>query len=457
MATGSFGLIASSRIGEASPESPSSTFGELEAAESRINGKVLEQEPEHRQPADSNGFHVEAHDPVVWTASDRPEAVTLPALADPAVGHGDDDLAKRRADVEDKHQKVVSFLEANGYDALVLGRADSISWFTSGGEVGLDLGSDAGCVLLFINKGGRAVFSDNVHSARVFEEEFAGLGFQLKERPWNEGTEKIVSELSGSRKIATDTGLLGLPNEFDRLKKLRLSLTKIERQRLRELGWTLSAAVEATCLNFLPGETEADLAGHLSHRLFREGVVPITISIAGDDRLERYRRPGFKAARIENRAVITATGRRAGLCATVTRIVSFGKPPAAFRSSHALASMVDATLIYFSRPGEAVCEVFRRAKRIFEKFGHSHEWTLDYPGGLVGYSPREFPFLHESEETLQSQVAVAWAPSVGPARSGDTVLVNERGFEVVTAPQRWPRLEVLVKGYAIERPGILER
>ena len=51
--------------------------------------------------------------------------------------------------------------------------------------------------------------------------------------------------------------------------------------------------------------------------------------------------------------------------------------------------MVDATCIFFSRPGEAVSEVFRRAKRIYEKFDHPHEWTLDYQGSIVGYSPRE--------------------------------------------------------------------
>ena len=34
-------------------------------------------------------------------------------------------------------------------------------------------------------------------------------------------------------------------------------------------------------------------------------------------------------------------------------------------------------------------EVFRRAKRIYEKFDHPHEWTLDYQGAQIGYSPRE--------------------------------------------------------------------
>ena len=105
---------------------------------------------------------------------------------------------------------------------------------------------------------------------------------------------------------------------------LRQRLTGLERQRLRELGRTLTLAVEATCRNFDRGEREADVAGHLAHRLLREGVVPVDLRVASDDRLARYRQPTFKAAPILKRATIAITGRRFGLCASVTRTVSFG-------------------------------------------------------------------------------------------------------------------------------------
>ena len=226
---------------------------------------------------------------------------------------------------------------------------------------------------------------------------------------------------------------------------------------MRELGRTLTLAVEATCRNFDQGETEADVAGHLAHRLIREGVVPVDLRVASDDRLARYRQPTFKAAPIQTRATITVTGRRHGLCASLTRTVSFGPVDPDFRAKHAVAAMVDATCIYFSRPAEAVSEVFRRARRIYEKYDHPHEWTLDYQGFAVGYSPREAPLVPDSPLPLRSGMALSWSPSVGPARSQCTVVIDERGFEVVTAPQGWPRLDVAVKGFTIVRPGILER
>ena len=238
---------------------------------------------------------------------------------------------------------------------------------------------------------------------------------------------------------------------------MRQRLTGLERQRLRELGRTLTQAVEATCRNFDRGEREADVAGHLAHRLLREGVVPVDLRVASDDRLARFRQPTFKAAPIMKRATIAVTGRRFGLCASVTRTVSFGPVEPEFLTSHTLAAMVDATCIFFSRPGETVSEVFRRAKRIYEKFNAPHEWTLDYQGVLIGYSPREALLTPDSNLVLESDMPVCWNPSVASARSEDTVVVDTRGYEVVTAAQDWPQIEVAVKGYKITRPGILER
>ncbi len=341
---------------------------------------------------------------------------------------------------------------------MVLGRSDSVAWFTSGGDLGQDLGSEISSALLFINRNCRAIFTDNVQSARVFEEEVAGLGFQLKERSWFDEPGKIIAELGHNKRVVSDLGHCSYPwpRDFDPLRVLHRPMTSLERQRLRELGRALTLVVEATCRNFVQGESEADIAGHLAHRLLREGVVPVDLRVAADDRLARFRQPIFKAAPIHQRATITVTGRRHGLCASVTRTVSFGPVDDEFRKRHGLAAMVDATCIYFSRPRERVSEIIRRARRIFEKFNHPHEWTLDYPGFVIGYSPREVLLLLDSPLVLASDMALYWCPSVGPARSGDTLVTDERGCELVTAAQKWPQIDVVVKGFIIPRPGILE-
>ncbi len=398
------------------------------------------------------------HDPVLATAQDRPNTATIPALTDPSADHVDPQVAERRADVEEKHERVVRFLDERGLDAVVLTRADSVAWFTSGGDLSSDLGGDHASVMIFINRNSRAVLADNVQSARVFEEELAGLGFQLKERPWYEDPISVVAELAHNRKVVTDNGVRGLPNDAPSLQSLRLTLSKRERQLMRELGRSLTLAVEATCRNFNPGENEAEIAGHLAHRLFREGVVPLDIRVAGDDRLERFRQPTFKAAPIRHRATIAATGRRHGLCASLTRTVAFGPIDETVRKDHYLASMVAATYIYFSRPGERIGDVYRRARRIYEKYGRPDEWMLDYQGFITGHHPRTRVLKPQDDFLLEAEMAVRWGPSVGACSVEDTIVVDARGgYEVVTEAQNWPKVGVQVKGYALPRPSILVR
>ncbi len=400
-------------------------------------------------------------DHVLRTATDRPPQDSLPALIDPTANHAEPgtEADGRRAEVEAKHEAVRRYLDASGYDAVILGRADSIAWFTAGGDLTRDFCSERASALLYVNRNNRAILTDNVHNARIFEEEVAGLGFQLKERAWYDEPERMAAELGHNKRVATDFPFPPFVEERRALAALRRQLSARERQLLRELGRTLSLAVEATCRNFDAGETEADVAGHLSHRLLREGVVPLDLRVASDDRLARFRQPSFKAAPIHKQATIAVVGRRHGLCAALTRSVSMGPADPAFVEAHQIAALVDATCLFFSsQPNEPVREVFRRLRRIYEKYGHADEWVLDYQGYLTGFAPCEELLLPDSDLVLQPDMALRWSPSVGAARSEDTMVVDGRGgFEVVTEAQVWPMLEVMVKNFPILRPGILER
>jgi hypothetical protein len=419
------------------------------------------------QPPDGPRHHHHVMDPyevmdpydrVLHTAADRPETAELPTLVDPAADHEPAlDPMSRRHDVELRHRQVVALLDEIGADAAVLAHADSIAGFPAGGDHAADLSADRAAALVYVTRVSRAVVCDNVQSPRIFEEELPGLGFQVKERSWFDDPSRTLQELGHGKILIADAHLPGCRFEGPRLRKARLRLTRRERQVLRELGRSLTLAVEATCRNFMPGETEAAVAGHLAHRLFREGITPVELRVASDDRLDRYRQPKFTSSPIRRRALIAVVGRRQGLCAGLTRTVCFGPVPAPVRKAHELAAMVDATCLFFSRPGEPVTEVFRRAKRIYAKFGRPDEWTLDDQGSLTGFAPSEIRLKPDLPLILESDMALRWNPSVESARSEDTVVVDARGYEVVTQAQSWPQLEITVKGVVMTRPALLER
>ena len=404
---------------------------------------------------------VVTNDRVSETAEDMPSTDTLPALADPAADHEDAALAARRADVEEKHGGLVAYLDETGLDAVVLGRADSLAWFTSGGDLGQSTTRPRpASAWAFVNRKCRSLFTDNVQSARVFEEEVAGLGFQLKERPWYRRPRRgrlRPRPVQVDRLRRRPARLSPTPG---RLRALRWPLSTVERQRLRELGRTLTLAVEATCRNFQPGETEADIAGHLAHRLLREGVDAGRAS--GSPATTAWPAIASRRSRpppIRNRATIAAVGRRHGLCASATRTVSFGPVDAEFRAAHTPRGdgRRHLHLLLPARRGRSP-RSSAGAKRIYEKFDHPHEWTLDYQGALIGYSPREMVLRPElTTRPRPRDWPSAGAPRSNSARSEDTVVVDARGYEVVTEAQDWPKIEVQVKGFTMPRPAILER
>ena len=366
------------------------------------------------------------------------------------------DLPSRSADVALKQLRVAEFLEDEGYDALWLQGQDNFAWFTGGGDNSAGA-PGPGKAALLITADARSIVADNVEAARIFEEEVGGLGFQLKQSSWHEPGSRLRGDLCRGRKVASDVPAEGTVYEFEKVRRLRLVLTELERTRYTDLGHDISHALEATCRAVTPGETEADVAGQLGHRLLKRSVSPVQLYVAADDRAAQFRHPVFKDNPIRKRCLVSVFGRRHGLCAGATRIVSFDKPPAALVEQFNLAAMLDATYIYFSNPNELLAEVFRRALRIYEKFGSPHEWILCDQGGVVGYSPHEVLVRPESPFRLRENMALSWNPTIGAARSQDTVIIDDQGFEVVTSVLRWPTTTVCIKGQSIDRPAILVR
>lgn len=363
----------------------------------------------------------------------------------------------RLEDIQIKQHRVAEFLEDEGFDGLLLARYDNFAWFTSGGDNSLGVPNSFGEVALFLTREHRCVLATNVDSARVFDEELSGLGFQLKERPWHEPREQLWADVARGRQVAADISIGEATNAAEKVRRLRIVLTQLELERYRRLGRDMVHAAEATCRGFQAGETEAEVAAQLTHRLMRHGIAPVQLLVAADDRSSQYRQAIFKQTPIQRRAVVTVCGRRDGLCASLSRTVCFGKVEEEFASQHNLANMIDGTYIMFSRPGEQLGEVLRRGLRIYEKFNEPHEWMLCQQGSITGYAPSEIAVLPGSTVRLGQNMALAWHPTVGPTRSQDTVLIDSQGFEIVTAPQKWPVTTVSVKGVSIDRPGILVR
>jgi len=119
--------------------------------------------------------------------------------------------------------------------------------------------------------------------------------------------------------------------------------------------------------------------------------------------------------------------------------------------------MLEATGIFFSQAGWPLSTVWQKVHRIYEKTGIGDEWQVADQADIAGFSPSEMQLVPSSEFTLLPRMPVHWHPSVGPAQMGDTILVTDEGFELVTPATDWPTLFVSVKGKPVHLPDVLLR
>lgn len=361
---------------------------------------------------------------------------------------------RRALDVDHKQQQIIEFLEQNELDALLLQSPENIAWFTAGSDLTRP-GSGENTAAVFITQDARLIACSNVDANQIFDRSIPGLGFQIKTRPWYEPLSQLIKDLCKGRKVASDTGIEQSLNVSEQLKALRFPFTELEGERIRELGKLVSHAVEATARSAERGLTEQELAGSLSHRLLKRGVSPKRLQVMVDGQSIRYRHWGFGEDRLERYCVISAVGSQNGLHAAATRTVSLGTPPSSFIKSHHLALLMQATGMYFSKPGWALFDTWNRVKRIYEKYNCPDEWQHADQADIIGYLPAETSILLNSEFKFTPGMAAFWHPSVGPAMTGDTILIEQDQTILITPMEQWPIAKIMVKEHQIALPDIL--
>lgn len=358
--------------------------------------------------------------------------------------------------VESRHRQIAEFLKHCSFDAVLVSDPATIAWLTVGSRLQLDGLARPGATL-FITPQARVVVCRSSESGQLFDREIAGLGFQLKERPWEQPRGQLAAELCNGRTVATDDPRTGGQDVTAELSLMRQQLVDYEAKRMRSLAFDIAAAVESTCRTFDLGETEAEVAGQVAHRLHRSGIQPSTIQVLADAQGHRYRHWSYGVDPIQRYATVKVVGERDGLFAGAGRTVSFGTPPRQISNAHEVASLVQATGMFFSQVGWTGQETWQRVARIYEKLGATDEWRQAEQADIVGYSPSELTMHPTAELTLTPGLVMHWHPSVRTAITSDTVLVREEGFELLSMGERWPMLKVVVKGHAVDRPGIFVR
>jgi Xaa-Pro aminopeptidase len=357
-------------------------------------------------------------------------------------------LTGSSAEAELKRSVALEAAGGLGYEAVAASDPATVRWLLCGrGRPVSVTGPEADYSVVLA--GGRSVvlFSD-IEASRVSgEERFEELGYEPVPFPWHEGRADTVDELVGDSRVLAGEALASA------MAPKRRTLLEPERERFRGAGAAVAAAVVDVLSGLSREDVEQDVAAELALQCRRRGFFPPVVLVAGDARQRVHRHPLPTAASLGRHALLAVTAEREGLHVSITRLVSFGPPPAELERLVQATAEVDAAVLGASRPGRTLGEVFAILAESYARLGFPEEWRRHHQGGLTGYQGREVFAVPGEPTPIPESAAVAWNPSItGGAKSEDTALVSAEGVEVVTRTPDLP--EIAVNGLA--RPGIAQ-
>jgi antitoxin VapB len=354
-----------------------------------------------------------------------------------------------------KEERIRHYLQEKGFDFVLLTRRDNFAWLTCGGLNHIPLFTETGCVSLLIGaKGERFVLANRIEAPRLVEEHIKELEYEIKEFPWFEGNalRDEALKLTGSGKSASDVpmeGFADLPADF---WKIRNPLLPEEVERYRKVGYDASEALLEAARSVGPGFKEFEIEAIIAASCHRRALRPAVILVAAEDRIDRFRHPLAKETPFFDRLMLVLCAERHGMIANLTRFLYSRSIPRKLDRLHEAVARVDAAAIAASRPGRTLGEVFQRLTEAYEKEGFKDEWHLHHQGGPTGYQGRDLIVTPECEEKILFGMALAWNPSITGTKSEDTVLVTEKGSEIITRGEGWEYLSFDGGEGAVERP-----
>jgi len=366
------------------------------------------------------------------------------------------EIEERKVEISEKLRRLEQLLAELNLDAILISRHENIAWLTAGlAEVRIGILRETGAASLLVTKQGRAFYlTTNNEAARLAQEEFCHLDFQVLVQPWYANdVQASIRKIVGTGKVAGDAPLGS--SEVVSLQPLRCELTAGEMARYRWLGQKTADAAANVLIRLRPGMSEAAIQAMLAERLILEGILPSVYLNAVDHRISSFPHPVPRRGILERFGMVGFCARRWGLSISVTRFIHFGALSAALEDTFAAVAEVNARLMGATREGESSDGLFTVAREAYASLGYAGEERMHHQGGATGYAEREWVARPEGVERVLSQQAFAWNPNLRGAKVEDTVLLHHGRIERLTGTPNLPVVTTSLNGTDHDSAGVL--
>lgn len=362
-------------------------------------------------------------------------------------------------EAETKEQMVREWLRQRQAGGLLITRAANFAWLGAGARAYVNHAAEVGSCWLLVTPDQTYLVTNNIEAKRVTQEELPHRHWPVLSYPWWQEDQRaaLIQRHVTAGPLLADGAVPGAVDVAGEVAAARLRLTGPEQGRLRRLGRATAQALEATCWELEPGETERAIAGRLTGRLARQGIDPVVTLVAADRRAYQYRHPLPTAKRLQRYALVAVSARQGGLVVSATRLVHFGPADPELLARLEAVLQVEAAMLSLTKPGVSLGALVDGARRAYAEVGFPREWQDHHQGGLAGYNSREVRAVPGHPLCLEPGHCVAWNPTIAGVKAEDTVLVTPGGPEFLTVTGRWPERAVSAGGRTWHRTWILER
>jgi len=366
----------------------------------------------------------------------------------------------RKAEIDGKIAKLRGLMKERSLDGVYISRQQNFAWITAGGCNIVSRFVDGGCCAILITMTGQYFICANIETLRMKEEEILEeLGFEERSYYWYENkTREILDGLIGpGGKLAADISLPGASDANGFILQFQRVLVDNEIARHIRMGAIFSDVVESFMLTIRPGDTEKEIAGRLSARLWENDLEAVLILIATDERIYKYRHAVPTNKPLEKMINISCNPRYKGMITKISRTMYFGKLPDELREQHRKNLDVENRMIAATKPGVDDVEVFRLAQKLYADHGYPDMWKNHHQGGPQSYTNGFYAVSESNHEVIRENMVYEYNPTITGTKSEDGFLVTKDGPVFITYPIYFPKEVQVIDGVEYVRAGIFER
>ncbi len=359
----------------------------------------------------------------------------------------------------EKLEKLRELLKKKRKAAALVTRQPNFSWLSCGAEARVALSTEKASASWLVTKDEVYLLANGIEMPRLKSEAISQIKYKPLTFEWHkpDGLLEAVKEVVDPKKLLSDSNDLVTRAYPELFAPLRYSLTREEVKRFRYLGKALEASIAATANGIRVEESENEIAAQMSAAAIAVGLTPVVVLVAVDERIRRFRHPLPTGKKLKRHAMLIMCARYQGLIASMTRTVYFGDVPSALESKHKAACTVDVCLQQATKLGAVTGEILNEGIEQYRSVRYGKEWEAHHQGGPCGYLPREYIVTPSTKNKVEAFQPFTWNPTVAGTKSEDTILVTNRGIDLITKSPDWPTVEVVLGKKKYTRYAILDR